>query len=531
MVTCTLPSPSENTKHEISCVSLNSGVKISKCMLGFDSESRLFKSQRLQAALAFCHKNVEAWYREVRLAPNLEIISKKTKPEIVTNPEEPCPECKNKKCDMCKAKEERKQLITKEAMEKFPKSKKWYHKILGGGSGVEKDQKGENVEKSEKVKSMERYKDMSKLIEEKFGKKEYNPVKKSASFMFSTKRMDLEETSMKKGNPALLKCQSLDNQLCSSGENKGKRMEFKLKKFERSLDDKWGKGELKLSKEDSKTKSYWYKNKNDGKIKSKNETKSEASKLELLSNRSSASNSLNSDFRMCLLDNETSPLENKTKFDFLKKERRSLIDFNEVTLKVTEIDFDEIKPLEELKPMKMKPDLIPTLTKDSSFITDRLCSEFHVKTKVQKRNVSKANTDKSRSSLKMDTKKTIFEIDMQNHQQVEKNIESNVKSITVQVHENKKIFKNCTVDIDDIPYSNVADEVCSKPGGKKNPEENIYAEICEERCCNCDMKKLCDCKRTNNNKRNGSEYCYVKLGSNGESVTSDSDEAIYNTLR
>ncbi|XP_017768395.1 PREDICTED: uncharacterized protein LOC108556697 isoform X2 [Nicrophorus vespilloides] len=452
MVTCTLPAPSETAKHEISCINLNSGVKISRCMLGFDSENRLFKSQRLQAALAFCHKNVESWYREVRLAPNLEV----------------CYECRSCKGSNCKkgscenlVEEETKQLITKEVLEKFPKSKKWYKhfKILGVGAEDKFENLKDPIDGMEKVKSIERYKDMSKLIEDKFGKKSYNPVKKSASFMFSTKRIDLEETpTQTKNNPALLKCQSLDTQLFSIEES-------------------------------SQPPTQWH------------------------TAKSNISDSLSYDFQMCILDNETTSIEKPKKKQPLK------------------IDLDEIRPAtEDVKLKKTKPDLIPTLTKDdSSFMTDRLCSEFHVKTKVQKRSISKHsmltnNLEKNRGSMRVaeSTSLSIFDIQMAQEKK------PNVKSVVVQIHENslsktKMQLRKKILD-EDIPYSHVADEVCAKPSGK---HENIYAEICEQDAkCKCDNGSICKCRH-----KPHSEYCYVKLGSNGDSVTSDSDEAIYNTLR
>jgi hypothetical protein len=407
MVTCTLPPPNQDAiQHQISCISLNSTVKLSKSTLGFDSENRLFKSQRLQAALAFCHKNVESWYREVRIAPDFQ-------------QEEHCAECRKLAgtCDAAcpKTQEPDKQIITKEVLEKFPKPKKWYKHFKLLGKGEDGAQLGDPLDGLDKSKSIDRYKDMSKLIEEKFGRKSYNPVKKSASFMFSTKRIDLDDG--RRGNPALLKCQSLDTQLYSIAENQ------------------------RASQERGSLRSY--------------------------------------DFQMCILD---------------EKE-------------------DEIVPLQqELNPKKTKPDLIPTLPKadhdrDHSYITERLCNEFHVKTKVQK---VKCGGKNERSSGR--------------HQQKACEPQKVIKSVVVQVHHQVK--DDAFVNVEDIPYSHVADEVCQRPNGRKNSDENIYAEICESGPCCDNNSKLCE--RT----KKETEYCYVKLGSNGDSVTqSDSDEAIYNTLR
>lgn len=505
MVTCTLPSPAENS-HKISCIKLNSGIRIVKCTLGYDSESRLFQSQRLQAALAFCHKNVENWYREVRLAPNLE--EEDQHQESLVEPEKNlqsfCSACAklNKPCNNsnCKWKEmefssnEQKQIITKEVLEKFPKSKKWYKhlKIMGPNGEPPKKSKHqpEGGEGSEKVKSIERYKDMSKLIEEKFGKKSYNPVKKSASFMFSNTRIDLEEVpSRKKNNPALLKCQSLDTQL----------QHFEIASSSQKAD--------------------W------------NSSKSNISDLSY-------------DFQMCILENENSFVETRAESSFQKAESQSKKDGKSIKLQVSDLGWDEIKEVDEApKLKKTKPDLIPTLPKDhleaNSYITERLCNEFHVKTKVQRKSLSKQNllelNDKVRSSGRMNApiSLSVFDVNAHNEKMNKRSSSKHIKSVVVQVHEGKhsKVQpqrKKSAVNVDDVPYSHVADEVCQKPSGHSAvEEENIYAEICETPC-KCDTNKLCDCKRT----KKGADYYYVKLGSNGESVTqSDSDEAIYNTLR
>ena len=449
MVTCTLPVSSDNTGHQISCINMNSSVKISKCTLGFDSENRLFKSQRLQTALAFCHKNVENWYREVRIAPDFQHPI--PTPIPFTGDTLECSDCQklNDTCEIHRKKSDdvkHKQMITRDVLDKFQKSKKWYRhlKILGMKSEYSDknhDLDSEDLDGNERIKSIERYKDMSRLIEERFGKKSYNPVKKSASFMFSTKRIDLEETSGDdKDNPALLKCQSLDTQLYGVGEPKVVRPK-----------------ERRTSKP----------NGCDGRIQESGD-KTGAAK----------------------------------------------------------IDLDEIKPAGEFCNLKKtKPDLIPTLPKeDNSYITDRLCSEFHVKTKVQKRTQSKLN---------LANEKKWFEnqIGQNQHAEVEReNKTHNVHKksvVVVQVHEVARKKHAADGGGDDIPYSEVADNIREKTQTKKTADENIYAEICED-STTCDSRKMCQCRRT----KNSAEYCYVKLGSNGDSVTqSDSDEAIYNTLR
>lgn len=402
LVTCTLPN---NSNHAISCINLNSNLKLSKCTMGFDSENRLFKSQKVQSALAFCHKNVESWYREVQLIPNLkEELYVKNISQIDDAGSEIIPQP-----TLDQSTTQQKQLITKEVLEKFPKSRKWYRnlKLFGNQQQTIEDNGTNIVEGLDKGKSMERYKDMSKLIEEKFGKKSYNPVKKSASFMFSNKPVDLEESVSSKNKLALLKCQSLDSNLYTETDRRQSKSNI-----------------------------------SDG--------------------------SLSYDFQLCILENESGPLIDKNRFK----------------------DNSQIKKDIPKQLYKSKPDLIPTLPKEdsSSYVTNRLQSEFHVKTKVQK--------DRKKSAQFKD----------------------NVKLISAQVH----------IQQDEIPYSPVVDAIHRKSvDHRTGSAENIYAEICENESCQT-LDNLCKCR----NKKGTTSYCYVKLGSNGDSVSqSDSDEAIYNTLR
>lgn len=489
LVTCTLPASSDNATHEISCININSKLKLTRSMLGFDSEYKLFKSQRLQSALSHCHKNVEQWYRQVRVAPNLK---PEPRPPKQMDSGDFCPGCRkskkscNGRCEIMKYNSQPKdeeirrytetnnmerQLITKEVLEKFPKPKKWYRhfKILGNNNETSMEKLSSNIrdptiDGCEKVRSIDRYKDMSKLIEEKFGKKQYNPVKKSASFMFSTKRIDLEETPMKnKGDPSLLKCQSLDAQLCLADASNNNNKKHAVRAGKKRGSD--------------------------------------------------VSESFSHEFQMCILDNEKGFIDNAP-----KNQGHSLKDLRSLNMVITEIDLDEITPAPSAA--ANKPDLIPAQN-ENSFITERLCSEFHVKTKVQKKSVSK------HSNITTSNKPTV-------EQKSETNKSDQVH--VVQVHSIVNRVQNRALPVvDDLPYSHVVDEVRRPSGARTTSEsENVYAEI-------CDSKTRCKCAAAGDRcacaKRQGTdaaEYCYVKLGSNGDSITQSSDddiEAIYNTLR
>jgi hypothetical protein len=407
MVTCTLPPPNQDAiQHQISCISLNSTVKLSKSTLGFDSENRLFKSQRLQAALAFCHKNVESWYREVRIAPDFQ-------------QEEHCAECRKLAgtCDAAcpKTQEPDKQIITKEVLEKFPKPKKWYKHFKLLGKGEDGAQLGDPLDGLDKSKSIDRYKDMSKLIEEKFGRKSYNPVKKSASFMFSTKRIDLDDG--RRGNPALLKCQSLDTQLYSIAENQ------------------------RASQERGSLRSY--------------------------------------DFQMCILD---------------EKE-------------------DEIVPLQagaqpEEDQAGLDPDAAQGRPRPRPLLPHRAALQ-----RVPRQNQS------TKSQVRWQKRAVEREAPAEGVRAAEGDQVGGGPGAPPGQRRRFRQRRGYTVQ-------SRGDEVCQRPNGRKNSDENIYAEICESGPCCDNNSKLCE--RT----KKETEYCYVKLGSNGDSVTqSDSDEAIYNTLR
>lgn len=437
---------------------MNSKIKIAKFTFGFDSENRLFKSQRVQSALAFCHKNVETWYKDVKLVPN---VDEKRKEQETRIDEEICWNCKNAKqdCDEtgCNPKEnvnsiENKQIISKEVIHKFPKPKKWYQhfKLLNTNNENSFEELRDPMDGMEKRRSIDRYKDMSKLIEEKLGRKGYNPVKKSASFMFSTKRIDSEDSKKNSNNPALLKCQSLDSQLYPLAEETIERCS---------------------------------------------------------TSRSNKSDNLSYEFQMCILDSATSSGERKGKQQ-INIFRKTNDVKQQTSVSCVNIENRLSGNTESGKLKKTKPDLIPTLPKEesapNSFITERLCAEFHVKTKVQKKSSSKIESNIGHKYQANNPKK--------------------IPSNPSQKEEYK--ISRVLLNVDEIPYSHVADEVCSSPSGKI---ENIYAEICEadtQMCNKCDNKN-CECMRTKS-----TQYCYVKLGSNGDSVIqSDSDDAIYNTLR
>lgn len=459
------------------------------------------------------------------------------------NAQKPCENCRGLKgetCESCRRQlEESKHLDSKrpdskrsdskcsedskQNVEGNQKWKKWYHQILKPQTSHEH----EVVTKTDKIKSIDRYKDMSKLIEEKFGKKGHNPVKKSASFMFSGKRAEPGEAS----SPALLKCQSLDNQL--HGEANGMKPDL-------------------------------------------------IPTLSKVKDNSFVMNKLQKSFLMTKGDN--SLIRNENENSFTKKENSFVMgEFRKDSVMMGEVKKDSFMMGEVRKNSFMVGEVkdnsfATSKLQENSFMTERLCSEFHVKTKVQKR--SSKNDSKVKgveAPSREHSARRITEIcnrgveesrlislpmigptlggpnvigsnilgsNMVGSNVVNSNlvgpniIDSNLigsnlvgsnllgsKVFSSNVVTSNVMASNVINSIsEDVPYSNVLDEVKSNRS-RISEQENIYTEITND-FCGCD-KKLCSKCRT----KSDADYCYVKLGSNGESLTSDSDEAVYNTLR
>ncbi|KAI5636183.1 hypothetical protein NE865_11078 [Phthorimaea operculella] len=103
LVMCTLPeygaTPSSPTKQvdpryhgkeTLQLLSLNSSLKIRRTQLGFDTEKRMFLSARLQKALTFCQLNVDNWIRQISYANSAVVLGKaKTAEDLIREDHEP----------------------------------------------------------------------------------------------------------------------------------------------------------------------------------------------------------------------------------------------------------------------------------------------------------------------------------------------------------------------------------------------------------------------------------------------------------
>ncbi|XP_039764800.1 uncharacterized protein LOC120637182 [Pararge aegeria] len=110
LVMCTLPeynslpsSPSKqvdpryHAKETLQLLPLNSNIKVRRTQLGFENEKRMFLSARLQKALTFCQLNVDNWIRQISYANSTVVSKAKTAEDLIKEDHEPVKFEKEKK--------------------------------------------------------------------------------------------------------------------------------------------------------------------------------------------------------------------------------------------------------------------------------------------------------------------------------------------------------------------------------------------------------------------------------------------------
>ncbi|VVC86408.1 unnamed protein product [Leptidea sinapis] len=110
LVMCTLPeytslssSPSKqvdpryHAKETLQLLPLNGNIKVRRTQLGFESEKRMFLSARLQKALTFCQLNVDNWIRQISYATSTVVSKAKTAEDLIKEDHEPVKFEKEKK--------------------------------------------------------------------------------------------------------------------------------------------------------------------------------------------------------------------------------------------------------------------------------------------------------------------------------------------------------------------------------------------------------------------------------------------------
>ncbi|CAG5049828.1 unnamed protein product [Parnassius apollo] len=81
--------PRHHTKEALQLIPLNSNIKIRRTQLGFESEKRMFLSARLQKALTFCQLNVDNWIRQISYASSTVVYKAKTAEDLIKEDHEP----------------------------------------------------------------------------------------------------------------------------------------------------------------------------------------------------------------------------------------------------------------------------------------------------------------------------------------------------------------------------------------------------------------------------------------------------------
>ncbi|XP_045505144.1 uncharacterized protein LOC123701687 [Colias croceus] len=102
LVMCTLPEysslstspgkqvdPRYHAKETLQLLPLNGSIKVRRTQLGFESEKRMFLSARLQKALTFCQLNVDNWIRQISYAKSTVVSKAKTAEDLIKEDHEP----------------------------------------------------------------------------------------------------------------------------------------------------------------------------------------------------------------------------------------------------------------------------------------------------------------------------------------------------------------------------------------------------------------------------------------------------------
>lgn len=97
LVMCSLPEPSSSPsgvragdvrhRETLRLLPLSAAVRVRRTQLGYDTEKRMFLSSRLQKALTFCQLNVDNWIRQISYANNVIAGKAKTADDLIKEEE------------------------------------------------------------------------------------------------------------------------------------------------------------------------------------------------------------------------------------------------------------------------------------------------------------------------------------------------------------------------------------------------------------------------------------------------------------
>lgn len=541
--------PRYHSKEALRLLPLNGSIRIRRTQLGFDSEKRMFLSARLQKALTFCQLNVDNWIRQISYAGISNPIGKaKTADDLMKEEHEPVKFEKERKFTLQglkidtsrlfgksdrvlkdipdetegsiiflsknelehmnydvysddegkeeKGDEKTEEHFSSDKMQVFredsgQKKHKWFKnlKLLKSTEKLtdEKITAIENSDKSRDVKdpfdplgekhsSIERYQDMAKLIEDRFGaarKSDGGTAEKSHSYKSLTTSSSDMGTSQCSSNhkpmkPVLTKSVSVQTGIPDTNSEDDSGINMKHGRKNLSVDQINYCGSTMESDSSSGRK-----------LKSLDEN---------MLKKSSSKSSTN-----------------------LERRQRIQPDLIPEKAMVKSESYNQIQSCEEINMFG-----VGSLYNDSdfeinykqhSYITEKLCSEFHVKTKrvlskstsnllhpkksTEKKEGSNSNSMPTKTERSSDDKLVNFrkKIDKPRAPTPKSEIEEELTAVDISEEEPahvkirrsiSSIQKRKLPVIEDLPYGQVADAVDFEEEKIESDtnSDNIYAEIC-----------------------------------------------------
>ncbi|KAG7300994.1 hypothetical protein JYU34_015357 [Plutella xylostella] len=564
LVMCTLAepgapgSPAKDPrlhKEALQLLPLNTHLRVRRTQLGFDSEKRMFLSSRLQKALTFCQLNVDNWIRQISYANTSTLGKAKTAEDLIREDHEPVKfekerkftlqglkidtsrlfgkservlkdmpdetegsiiflsknelehmnydvysddEAKEDKHEEEKVKNEDQEQFSNDKMHVFredsshPKRNKWFKnlKLLKSTEKLTEEKLTviENSEKyrdikdpfdplGEKHSSIERYQDMAKLIEDRFGasRKNDGTAEKSHSYKSLTTSSSEMGTSHCSSNPkkqVLTKSVSVQTGIPDSPYTEDSGINMKHGRKNLSVDQINYCGSMESDSSSGR------------KLKSLDEN--------MLKKSAASKSSTN-----------------------LERRQRIQPDLIPEKGMVKSESYNQIQSCEEINMFgvgSMYNDSDFEINyKQHSYITEKLCSEFHVKTKkvlskstsnllhpkrpTEKKDASNSNSMPTKTERGNDVDKLMNfrkkidkpraptpKSELEEEELTAVDISEEEPQIQVKLRRSiSSIQKRKLPVIEDLPYGQVADAVHveeEKEVDSDSSSDNIYAEIC-----------------------------------------------------
>ncbi|XP_012550774.2 uncharacterized protein LOC105842420 [Bombyx mori] len=551
LVMCSLPeygsilsSPSKqvdpryHAKEALRLLPLNGDIRVRRTQLGFENEKRMFLSARLQKALTFCQHNVDNWIRQISYANSSVIGKAKTAEDIMKEDQEPVKFEKERKFTLQGLKIDPSRLFGKsekvlkdipdetegsiiflsknelehmnyemysddevkdnksddkteqegfsnEKMHVFredpgQKKNKWFKnlKLLKSAEKLADDKVSANQKPSEirdpfdrlgeKHSSIERYQDMAKLIEDRFGasRKSDSTAENSHSYKSlttSSSEMGTSQCSSNHKKPVLTKSVSVQTGMPNSSEDDNNEMNMKHGRKNLSVDQINYCGSMESDTSSGR------------KLKSLDEN--------MLKKSSATKSSSN-----------------------LERRQRIQPDLIPEKAIVKSESYNQIHSCEDINMYGagslFNDSEFEINYKQHSFITDKLCSEFHVKTKKvlskstsnllhpkktnDKKEGSNSNsmptkTERGSDAERFNFRKKIDKPRAPTPKSEEEDALVDISETQTKVRRSiSSIQKRKLPVIEDLPYGQVADavDVDEEPIEADGISDNIYAEIC-----------------------------------------------------